>query len=48
MVAGGGGVVDKGVSVGSGRCPRVSSNPTTYHFEAMSHVEWFKVTYMSS
>ncbi|MPC32128.1 hypothetical protein E2C01_025433 [Portunus trituberculatus] len=27
---GGGGVVDKVVSVGSGRCPRVGSNPTTY------------------
>ncbi|MPC98625.1 hypothetical protein E2C01_094000 [Portunus trituberculatus] len=40
-------VVDKVVSVRSGRRPRVDSNPTTYRFEAMSFVEWFKVTYMS-
>ncbi|MPC72806.1 hypothetical protein E2C01_067120 [Portunus trituberculatus] len=30
---GGGGVVDKVVSVGSGRRPRVGWNPTTYRFE---------------
>ncbi|MPC13519.1 hypothetical protein E2C01_006256 [Portunus trituberculatus] len=35
------------VSVGSSRRPRVDSNPTTYRFEAMPFVEWFKVTYMS-
>ncbi|MPC99639.1 hypothetical protein E2C01_095065 [Portunus trituberculatus] len=44
---GGSGIVDKGVSVGTGRHPHVGSNPTTYHFEAMAFVEWFKVTYMS-
>ncbi|MPC27854.1 hypothetical protein E2C01_021040 [Portunus trituberculatus] len=37
-----GGVVDKVLSVGSDRRPRVGSNPTIYRF-----VEWFKVTYMS-
>ncbi|MPC79200.1 hypothetical protein E2C01_073715 [Portunus trituberculatus] len=42
---GGYGVVDKVVSVGSIRRPRVGSNPTTYRFEAMPFVEWFKVTY---
>ncbi|MPD01759.1 hypothetical protein E2C01_097302 [Portunus trituberculatus] len=41
------GVVGKEVSVGSGRRPRLGSNPTTYRFEAMPFVEWFKVTYMS-
>ncbi|MPC99066.1 hypothetical protein E2C01_094461 [Portunus trituberculatus] len=35
------------MSVGSGRRPRVGLNPTTYRFEAMPFVEWFKVTYMS-
>ncbi|MPC83453.1 hypothetical protein E2C01_078164 [Portunus trituberculatus] len=46
---GGGGVVDKMVSVGSGRGPRVGSNYTTYRylFEAMPFVELFKGTNMS-
>ncbi|MPC83667.1 hypothetical protein E2C01_078382 [Portunus trituberculatus] len=35
------------MSVGSGRRPRVGSNPTTYRFEAVPFVEWFKVTYVS-
>ncbi|MPC33563.1 hypothetical protein E2C01_026918 [Portunus trituberculatus] len=39
---GGGGVVDKVVSMGSLRRPRVRSNPTTYHFEATPFVEWFE------
>ncbi|MPC88525.1 hypothetical protein E2C01_083431 [Portunus trituberculatus] len=43
----GGGVVDKVVSVGSDRRPRIGSNPTTYRFEAMPFVERFKVTYKS-
>ncbi|MPC55977.1 hypothetical protein E2C01_049926 [Portunus trituberculatus] len=30
-----------------GRRPRVGSNLTTYRFEGMPFVEWFKVTYMS-
>ncbi|MPC87472.1 hypothetical protein E2C01_082334 [Portunus trituberculatus] len=47
MHKGGGGVVDKVVSVGSGRRPRVGSNLTTYRFEAMPSVEWFRITYMS-
>ncbi|MPC55177.1 Single-stranded DNA-binding protein, mitochondrial [Portunus trituberculatus] len=38
------GVVDKMVSMGSGSHPHIGSNPTTYRFEAMSFVEWFKVT----
>ncbi|MPC35468.1 hypothetical protein E2C01_028891 [Portunus trituberculatus] len=38
-VQGGGGVVDKVVSVGSGRRPRVGSNPTTYRFETMAFIE---------
>ncbi|MPC57794.1 hypothetical protein E2C01_051782 [Portunus trituberculatus] len=42
------GVVDKLVVDGSGRRPRVGSNPTTYRFEAMPFVEWFKVSYMSN
>ncbi|MPC12652.1 hypothetical protein E2C01_005355 [Portunus trituberculatus] len=39
--------MDKVVSVVSGKCPRVGSNPTTYLFETMPFVKWFKVTYMS-
>ncbi|MPD05031.1 hypothetical protein E2C01_100751 [Portunus trituberculatus] len=39
---GGGSVVDKVVSVGSGRRPGVGLNPTTYRFEAMPFVEWFR------
>ncbi|MPC43894.1 hypothetical protein E2C01_037549 [Portunus trituberculatus] len=35
------------MNVGSGRYPRVGSNPTTYRFEAMPFLKWFKVTYMS-
>ncbi|MPC26167.1 hypothetical protein E2C01_019300 [Portunus trituberculatus] len=31
----------------SGRRSHVGSNPTTYHFESMPFVKWFKVTYMS-
>ncbi|MPC99606.1 hypothetical protein E2C01_095032 [Portunus trituberculatus] len=31
--------MDKVVSVGSGRRPRVGSNPITNHFEAMPFVE---------
>ncbi|MPC33995.1 Protein wntless [Portunus trituberculatus] len=38
----GGGVVDEVVSMGLGRHPYIGSNPTTYHFEAMPFVEWFK------
>ncbi|MPD05253.1 hypothetical protein E2C01_100985 [Portunus trituberculatus] len=34
------------VRVGSGRCPHVGLNPTTYHFETVPFVEWFKITYM--
>ncbi|MPC28073.1 hypothetical protein E2C01_021267 [Portunus trituberculatus] len=30
--------------MGSGRRPHVGLNPTTYRFEAMPLVEWFKVT----
>ncbi|MPC73330.1 hypothetical protein E2C01_067654 [Portunus trituberculatus] len=41
---GGGGVVDKVVSVRSGRRPQVGSNPTTYRFEAMPFVEQFKTS----
>ncbi|MPC16130.1 hypothetical protein E2C01_008950 [Portunus trituberculatus] len=33
--------------MGSGRHPCVDSNPTTYCFEGMPSVEWFKVTYIS-
>ncbi|MPC15373.1 hypothetical protein E2C01_008163 [Portunus trituberculatus] len=40
-------VVDKMVSVRSGRRPRVGSNPTKYGLETLPFVEWFKVTYMS-
>ncbi|MPC94984.1 hypothetical protein E2C01_090177 [Portunus trituberculatus] len=36
-----GGVVDKVVSVGSGRRTRVGSHPTTYRSQAMPFVEWF-------
>ncbi|MPC77018.1 hypothetical protein E2C01_071456 [Portunus trituberculatus] len=39
--------MDKVVSLGTGIRPRVGSNSTTYHFEAMPFVEWFKVTYMT-
>ncbi|MPC12831.1 hypothetical protein E2C01_005546 [Portunus trituberculatus] len=39
----GGGVVDKVMSVGSYRLPRVGSHPTTYRFEAMPFVKWFKL-----
>ncbi|MPD06437.1 hypothetical protein E2C01_102251 [Portunus trituberculatus] len=35
---GGDGVVDKMVSVGSGRRPRVDSNPTTYHLETLKYL----------
>ncbi|MPC33916.1 hypothetical protein E2C01_027284 [Portunus trituberculatus] len=35
------------VSMGSGRCPCIGLNPTTYCFEAMLFVKWFKVTYVS-
>ncbi|MPC49174.1 hypothetical protein E2C01_042968 [Portunus trituberculatus] len=42
-----GGVVDKVVSMGSGRRPCVGSNLTAYRLEAMPFVKWFKVTYMS-
>ncbi|MPC08953.1 Sodium channel protein 60E [Portunus trituberculatus] len=44
---GGDAIVDKVVSVGSDRRPCVGSNPTTYRFEAVPFVKWFKVTYMS-
>ncbi|MPC23351.1 hypothetical protein E2C01_016394 [Portunus trituberculatus] len=40
-------MVDKVVSVGSGRRPRVGLNLTTHCFEAMPFVDWFKVTYIS-
>ncbi|MPC53312.1 hypothetical protein E2C01_047201 [Portunus trituberculatus] len=33
LLKGGGGIVDKVVSVGSGRRPRVGSNPTTYRLK---------------
>ncbi|MPC19277.1 hypothetical protein E2C01_012189 [Portunus trituberculatus] len=33
--------------MGSGRRPCVGLNSTTYYFEAMPFVEWFKITYMS-
>ncbi|MPC88082.1 hypothetical protein E2C01_082972 [Portunus trituberculatus] len=33
--------------MGSGRRPSISLNPTTYCFEAMPFVDWFKVTNMS-
>ncbi|MPD03209.1 hypothetical protein E2C01_098834 [Portunus trituberculatus] len=38
--------MDKVVSIGSGRRPRVGLNLTTYHF-FVPFVEWFKVTYTS-
>ncbi|MPC65943.1 hypothetical protein E2C01_060081 [Portunus trituberculatus] len=44
---GGSSVVDNVVSVGSGRRPRVGSNPTTYHFEAMPFVEWFSYLHVT-
>ncbi|MPC50710.1 hypothetical protein E2C01_044539 [Portunus trituberculatus] len=44
---GGGGIVDKVVSMGSGRCPHVGLNTTKYGLETKPFVKWFKMTYMS-
>ncbi|MPC54710.1 hypothetical protein E2C01_048636 [Portunus trituberculatus] len=40
-------LVDKLVSVESGRRPCIGSNTTMDRLETSSFVEWFKVTYMS-
>ena len=43
---GGGGWVDKVVSVGSDWCPCVGSNPTSATLKFVSFAEWLKITYM--
>ncbi|MPC60198.1 hypothetical protein E2C01_054236 [Portunus trituberculatus] len=45
---GSGGVVDKVVRVGSGRRPRIGSNPTTYRFDAMPFVEFIPALALST